>query len=249
MTWTGGQQSGRPGEQTRTAEAVLRRRQQPVYGPYTLRCRRRRDRRSEVAAALALPLALPLNLWPTSRPSWQPHGAASLDGGPAACAVRRRLASELTLHSGGPRRRKCLLCPPPLCPPRLRHPWHLAGQDSDPSSPCHPWLLYTHTPLPRLTSLMDSTESSAFPSPPVARSRRRSECHRPTQQPDAVAAAVPARFQAAAQVAELGCWLACLPGAECFGSTFRPKPGRLECLRKLQDNIMLNNTLSQLSRG
>ena len=36
---------------------------------------------------------------------------------------------------------------------------------------------------------------------------------------------------------------------ECFGSTFRPKPGRLECLQKLQDNIMLNNTLSQLSRG
>ena len=34
-----------------------------------------------------------------------------------------------------------------------------------------------------------------------------------------------------------------------FGSTFRPKPGRLECLRKTQDNIMLNNTLSQLSRG
>ena len=26
--------------------------------------------------------------------------------------------------------------------------------------------------------------------------------------------------------------------AECFGSTFRPKPGRLECLRKRQDNIM-----------
>ena len=35
----------------------------------------------------------------------------------------------------------------------------------------------------------------------------------------------------------------------CVGSTFRPKPGWLECLRKLQDNIMLNNTLSQLSRG
>ena len=35
----------------------------------------------------------------------------------------------------------------------------------------------------------------------------------------------------------------------CVGSTFRPKPGRLECLRKTQDNIMLNNTLSQLSRG
>ena len=35
----------------------------------------------------------------------------------------------------------------------------------------------------------------------------------------------------------------------CFGSTFRPRPGRLECLRKTQDNIMLNNALSQLSRG
>ena len=34
---------------------------------------------------------------------------------------------------------------------------------------------------------------------------------------------------------------------ECFGSTFRPKPGWLECLRKLQDNIMLNNTPSQLN--
>ena len=33
----------------------------------------------------------------------------------------------------------------------------------------------------------------------------------------------------------------------CFGSTFRPKPGWLECLQKLQDNIMLNNKLSQLS--
>ena len=41
-----------------------------------------------------------------------------------------------------------------------------------------------------------------------------------------------------------------LSGAgECFGSTFRPKPGWLECLQKLQDNIMLNNKLSQLSRG
>ena len=29
---------------------------------------------------------------------------------------------------------------------------------------------------------------------------------------------------------------------ECFGSTFRPKPGWLECLQNLQDNIMLNNT-------
>ena len=38
-------------------------------------------------------------------------------------------------------------------------------------------------------------------------------------------------------------------GSGCVGSTFRPKPGWLECLRKLQDNIMLNNTLSQLSRG
>ena len=35
----------------------------------------------------------------------------------------------------------------------------------------------------------------------------------------------------------------------CFGSTFRPKPGWLECLQKLQDNIMLNNKLSQLSSG
>ena len=35
----------------------------------------------------------------------------------------------------------------------------------------------------------------------------------------------------------------------CFGSTFRPKPGWLECLSKFQDNIMLNNKLSQLSRG
>ena len=35
----------------------------------------------------------------------------------------------------------------------------------------------------------------------------------------------------------------------CFGSTFRPKPGWLECLQKLQDNSMLNNKLSQLSRG
>ena len=47
-------------------------------------------------------------------------------------------------------------------------------------------------------------------------------------------------------VAELSQCAAC---SECFGSTFRPKPGWLECLRKHQDNIMLNNTLSQLSRG
>ena len=33
-----------------------------------------------------------------------------------------------------------------------------------------------------------------------------------------------------------------------FGSTFRPKPGWLECLQKLQDNIMLNNKLSQSAR-
>ena len=38
-------------------------------------------------------------------------------------------------------------------------------------------------------------------------------------------------------------------GRGVFGSTFRPKPGRLECLQKLQDNIMLNNKLSQLSSG
>ena len=37
--------------------------------------------------------------------------------------------------------------------------------------------------------------------------------------------------------------------ASVLDPPFRPKPGWLECLRKLQDNIMLNNTLSQLSRG
>ena len=44
-------------------------------------------------------------------------------------------------------------------------------------------------------------------------------------------------------------WVFCVSRCECFGSTFRPKPGWLECLQKLQDNIMLNNKLSQLSRG
>ena len=44
----------------------------------------------------------------------------------------------------------------------------------------------------------------------------------------------------------LGLWVG---DGGCVGSAFRPRPGRLECLRKTQDNIMLNNTLSQLSRG
>ena len=49
------------------------------------------------------------------------------------------------------------------------------------------------------------------------------------------------------RVDRLFCWRGL--GCGCFGSTFRPKPGWLECLQKLQDNIMLNNKLSQLSRG